>query len=74
MPDPTHIGWALMRAREHANLTQVELAELANVHRNTICYAEQQKRSLRGDVLRRLAKALGVVFYVSGDGWGWLHG
>jgi putative transcriptional regulator len=53
-------GQKLRDARVAAGLTQVELAELAEVQRRTIISAETGKHVPEAEAVARLAKALGV--------------
>lgn len=54
-------GEALRRLREERFLSQVDLAELADMTQSTISRLELGKQPARGSTIRRLAKALGVA-------------
>ena len=51
----------LRELREHASLSQEELAEQAGVSRATIAELERGKRSPQPKTRRKLAEALGVA-------------
>lgn len=48
----------LKQKRLELNISQEKLAELLNVHRNTIAFIERQKRSISLELLEKLAKVL----------------
>ena len=58
---PGSYGQHLASLREAAGLTQVALAERLGVHRSNIGFWERWDKPPRGDVLPRLAQALGVT-------------
>lgn len=47
-------------AREKANMTQSEVAEKAKIHVNYYARVERAEVIARGDILNKIAKALGV--------------
>jgi len=53
-------GRHLAKLRADANLTQQQLAEAAKVQQSNIAFWEHSAKPPRGEVLPRLAKALGV--------------
>ncbi len=48
----------LKQKRLELNISQEKLAELLNVHRNTIAFIERQKRSISLELLEKLANVL----------------
>jgi len=53
-------GAHLADLRQKAGLTQQELADILDVHQQTIAYWEQSDKPPRSEVLLPMAKALGV--------------
>lgn len=51
----------LRRLRERSVLTQVELAQKADLARSTLVMLEQQKSGARQSTIRKLANALGCL-------------
>ncbi len=54
------IGLNLQRLRRERDLSQEELAHLANIHQTYLSGVEQAKRNPSAVVLQRIAEALGV--------------
>ena len=52
------LGEAIRNRRRKLSLSQEELAEKANCHRNFIGYLERSEKSMTIDTLVRLARAL----------------
>ena len=48
----------LKQKRLELDISQEKLAELLNVHRNTIAFIERQKRSISLELLEKLANVL----------------
>jgi transcriptional regulator with XRE-family HTH domain len=58
----------LRMIRAMRGITQAELGERAGVSANAIAEAEQGKRDLRADTIRKLCDALGVQVVYKVDG------
>jgi transcriptional regulator with XRE-family HTH domain len=59
--DPmSNIGKAVTKARTSADLTQIEVALAAEIGQSYLSQIENGKRTPTTDVLKRLARALGV--------------
>lgn len=54
------IAKIFLEAREKANLTQAEVAEKAKIHVNYYARIERAEVVARGDILNKVARALGV--------------
>lgn len=60
--DPTSLGSAIRRLREHSGMSQRALAEVSNVDRAYISMLESgARRNASEAIMRRLAGALGVT-------------
>ena len=46
--------------RKSLNLSQIKLAELANVHKKTVIRAESGKSELKLEVIEKISNALGI--------------
>jgi transcriptional regulator with XRE-family HTH domain len=56
----SNIGKAVTKARTSADLTQIEVALAAEIGQSYLSQIENGKRTPTTDVLKRLARALGV--------------
>ena len=56
----SNIGEAITKARTSADLTQIEVALAADIAQSYLSQIENGKRIPATDVLKRLARALGV--------------
>lgn len=54
------IAKIFLEAREKAGLTQAEIAEKAKIHVNYYARIERAEVVARGDILNKIARALGV--------------
>lgn len=58
--DEQEVGLAVARLRRQANMTQEDLAGVAEIDRSYLSEIESGKKNISIKMLKRLAKALGV--------------
>lgn len=52
------IGTLIKEKRLEKGLTQTELAELVGLRKQSLCRIEQERFSVRGDILEKIAEAM----------------
>jgi len=74
MTDDKTFSAVLKSARKMAGLSQNQLAKKSGVNRGAIAHYELGYHDPGTKVLRKLAKALGGVFYIDMYGWRYTPG